>query len=152
MRFVAGRGAVAELLAGSAMAGLLAGSAMAKRMAALWQRAIGKTLPAGGAVEESGKRVRQQAPARQAICRKGCTIGKTLQARALQRRAIGKQARKEHPRQAGKEHPVLQANKKESGKTHSLKPALVMTALVRVTGARPRGSSQLLLCSLELLW
>ena len=44
------------------------------------------------------------------------------------------------------------ANKKESGKTHSLKPALVMTALVRVTGARPRGSSQLLLCSLELLW
>ena len=54
--------------------------------------------------------------------------------------------------QAGKEHPVLQANKKESGKAHSLKPALVMTALVRVTGARPRGSSQLLLCSLELLW
>ena len=33
---------------------------------------------------------------------------------------IGKQARKEPPRQAGKEHPVLQANKKESGKTHSL--------------------------------
>ena len=47
MRFVAGRGAVAELLAGSAMAGLLAGSAMAKRMAALWQRAIGKMLLAG---------------------------------------------------------------------------------------------------------
>ena len=117
-------------------------------------------LPAGGAVEESGKRARQQAPARQAICRKGCTIGKTLPAGALQRRAIGKQARKEPPLQArkepqlqaGKEHPVLQANKKESGKTHSLKPALVMTALVRVTGARPRGSSQLLLCSLELLW
>ena len=79
-------------------------------------------------------------------------IGKTLQAGALQRRAIGKQARKEPPRQAGKEHPVLQANKKESGKAHSLKPALVMAALVRVTGARPRGSSQLLLCSLELLW
>ena len=125
-------------------------------------------LLAGGAVEESGKRVRQQAPARQAICRKGCTIGKTLPAGALLRRAIGKQARKEPllqarkepPRQArkepqlqaGKEHPVLQANKKESGKTHSLKPALVMTALVRVTGARPRGSSQLLLCSWELLW
>ena len=35
MRFVAGRGAVAELLAVSAMA---------KRMAALWQRAIGKLL------------------------------------------------------------------------------------------------------------
>ena len=43
MRIVAGRGAVAELLAGSAMAGLLAGSAMAKRMAALWLRAIGKS-------------------------------------------------------------------------------------------------------------
>ena len=38
MRFVAGRDAVAELLAGSAMA---------KRMAALWQRAIGKMLLAG---------------------------------------------------------------------------------------------------------
>ena len=35
MRFVASRGAVAELLAGSAMA---------KRMAALWWRAIGKLL------------------------------------------------------------------------------------------------------------
>ena len=52
----------------------------------------------------------------------------------------------------GKSHPVLQANKKESGKAHSLQPALVMAALVRVTGARPQGSSQLLLCSLELLW
>ena len=152
MRFVAGRGAVAELLAGSAMAGLLARSAMAKRMAALWQRAIGKILLAGSAVEDRGKRVRQQAPARQAICRKGCTIGKTLPAGTLQRRAIGKQARKEPQLQAGKEYPALQANKKESGKAHSLKPALVMTALVRVTGARPRGSSQLLLCSLELLW
>ena len=102
MRFVAGRGAAAELLqAGNRRhrglpAGalqrraigkmLLAGSAMAKRMAALWQRAIGKTLQAG----------------------------------ALQRRAIGKQARKEPQLQAGKEHPALQANKKESGKTHSL--------------------------------
>ena len=89
-----------------------------------------------------------------------------LPAGTLQRRAIGKMllargaAAKSHREaskerallQAGKEHPVLQANKKESGKTHSLKPALVMTALVRVTGARPRGSSQLLLCFLELLW
>ena len=109
MRFVAGRGAVTEShredVAGrGAEAERMAGSAMAKRMAALWQR------------------------------------------------AIGKQAMKEPPRQAGKEHPALQANKKESGKAHSLKPALVMTALVRVTGARPRGSSQLLLCYLELLW
>ena len=109
-------------------------------------------LLAGGAMEDRGKRARQLAPARKAICRKGCTIGKTLQAGTLQRRAIGKQARKEPQLQAGKEHPALHANKKESGKAHSLKPALVMTALVRVTGARPRGSSQLLLCSLELLW
>ena len=35
MRFVAGRGAVAERMVGSAMA---------KRMAALWQRVIGKML------------------------------------------------------------------------------------------------------------
>ena len=41
MRFVAGRDAVAELLAGSAMA---------KRMAALLQRAIGKKLLAGRAI------------------------------------------------------------------------------------------------------
>ena len=40
MRFVAGRGAVAELLAESAME---------KRMAALWQRAIGKMLLARSA-------------------------------------------------------------------------------------------------------
>ena len=52
MRFVAGRGAVAELLAGSAMAGLLARSAMAKRMAALWQRAIRKMLLARDTVAE----------------------------------------------------------------------------------------------------
>ena len=70
MRFVAGRGAVTELL----------------QAGALQRRAIGKMLQAG----------------------------------ALQRRAIGKQARKEPQLQAGKEHPVLQANKKESGKTHSL--------------------------------
>ncbi|MDD5963211.1 MAG: hypothetical protein PUC92_04495 [bacterium] len=64
MRFVAGRGAMAKLLqagdrrhrglpAGALQRRaigkmLLAGSAMAKRMAALWQRAIGKTLPVRG--------------------------------------------------------------------------------------------------------
>ena len=47
MRFVAGRGAVMEShredVAGrGAEAERMAGSAMAKRMAALWQRAIGK--------------------------------------------------------------------------------------------------------------
>ena len=48
MRFVAGRGAVAERLQrGRAVAELMAGSDMAKRMAALWQRAIGKMLLAG---------------------------------------------------------------------------------------------------------
>ena len=51
---------------------------------------MAEILLAGGAVEESGKRVRQQAPARQAICRKGCTIGKMLLAGALWRRAFGK--------------------------------------------------------------
>ena len=67
---------------------------------------------------------------------RGAAVAEMLQAGALQRRAIGKQARKEpllparkepqlqarkEPQlQAGKEHPVLQANKKESGKTHSL--------------------------------
>ena len=129
-------------------------------------RRSGRDAAGRGAAEDRGKRARQQAPARQAICRKGCTIGKTLQAwalqrraigkmlqaGALQRRAIGKQARKEPQLQAGKEHPALQANKKESSKTHSLKPTLMIAALVRVTRARPRGSSQLPLCSLELLW
>ena len=43
MRFVAGLGAEAELLAESAME---------KRMAALWQRAIGKMLAGRGAVAE----------------------------------------------------------------------------------------------------
>ena len=61
MRFVAGRGAVAELLAVSAMA---------KRMAAPWRRAIGKLLLA-------------RAPWRSAI-------GKMFLARALQRSTIGK--------------------------------------------------------------
>ena len=45
MRFVAGRGAVAERMAGSAMA---------KRMAALWQRAIGKILLAGAPWQSIG--------------------------------------------------------------------------------------------------
>ena len=75
-------------------------------------------LPEGGTI---GKTLQAWALQRRAI-------GKMLQAGALQRRAIGKQAgkepqlqaRKKLPLQAGEEHPVLQANKKESGKTHSL--------------------------------
>ena len=48
MRFVAGRGCRARDAAGrGAAAELLAGSAMVKRMAALWRRAIGKMLLAG---------------------------------------------------------------------------------------------------------
>ena len=61
MRFVAGKGAVAEQMAGSAMA---------KRMAALWQRAIGKILLAGapwetmGAIEDRGRRRKPWAPSK----------------------------------------------------------------------------------------
>ena len=64
MRFVAGRGAVAgshlEDVAGrGAEAERMAGSAMAKRMAALWQRVIGKILLAGAPWQSSiGKQLR----------------------------------------------------------------------------------------------
>ena len=59
MRFVAGRGAVMEShredVAGrGAVAERMAGSAMAKRMAALWQRAIGKILLAGAPWQSIG--------------------------------------------------------------------------------------------------
>ena len=134
MRFVAGRGAVAKLLqAGDRRhRGLPAG--------ALQRRAIGKTLLAGA--------LHRRAIGKMLLA--GSAMAKRMA--ALWQRAIGKQARKEPPRQAGKEHPVLGKQKRERQNPLSLKPALVMTALVRVTGARPRGSSQLLLCSLELLW
>ena len=73
MRFVAGRGAVTEShledVAGrGAEAERMAGSAMAKRMAALWQRAIGKILLAGapwetmGAIEDRGRCGKPWAP------------------------------------------------------------------------------------------
>ena len=89
MRFVAGRGAVTEShredvagrgavteshledVAGrGAVAEQMAGSAMAKRMAALWQRAIGKILLAGapwetmGAIEDRGRRRKPWAPSK----------------------------------------------------------------------------------------
>ena len=79
MRFVAGRGAVAELLAGSAMA---------KRMAVLWQRAIGKLLLARGAVAERLQR--------------GGAMTELLLARALQRSSIGKKPLLERGDTAGK--------------------------------------------------
>ena len=79
MRFVAGRGAVAKLLqagdrrhrglpAGALQRRaigkmLLARSAMAKRIAALWQRAIGKTLLAGALQRRAiGKQARNEPP------------------------------------------------------------------------------------------
>ena len=95
MRFVAGRGAdkvccwqgrCGEAVAGrdpSAQRTAGRDAAVAEMLPARGA-AVAEILLAGGAVEESGKRARQQAPARQAICRKGCTIGKTLQAGALQ--------------------------------------------------------------------
>ena len=73
MRFVAGRGAVAELLAVSAMA---------KRMAAPWRRAIGKLLLAGAPWQS----VCREAALWRSICWPGVpwrkTIGKLLLARA----------------------------------------------------------------------
>ena len=79
MRFVAGRGAVAELLAESAMD---------KRMAALWQRVIGKMLlaraPWRGAVAERLQRGGVVAEMLAAAWR--IAIGKKL----LPGRAIGK--------------------------------------------------------------
>ena len=79
MRFVAGRGAVAELLAVSAMA---------KRMAAPWRQTIGKLLPARGAVAEL---LAVSAMAKRMAALWWRAIGKLLLARALQRSTIGKQ-------------------------------------------------------------
>ncbi len=147
---------------------LLAGSAMAKRMAALWQRAIGKSCWQGrlGRVAGRGRRGREWEAGTATSSGKASNLPEGMHHRedAAGRGAAAKhhrEAGKERARAAGKErapaasreeHPALQANKKESGKTHSLKPTLMIAALVRVTGARPRGSSQLPLCSLELLW
>ena len=74
---------------------------------------------------------------------------------ALQRRAIGKQARKEPllqarkepPRQAGKEHPVLGKQKRERQNPLSLKPALVMP-LSRVLQELARGGLHNYYCAL----
>ena len=69
MRFVAGQGAVAELLARGAVAELLAVSAMTKRMAVPWWRAIGKLSLARGAASEHH---REAATAgNESHCRKG---------------------------------------------------------------------------------
>ena len=142
MRFVAGRGTVAELLARSAAVAemlpagalqrraigkmLLARSAIAKRIAALWQRAIGKSCRQGhrGGVAGRGCRGREweagtaTSSGKASNLPEGSTIGKTLPARgaavagALQRSTIGKQARKEPPRQAGKEPPRAASEQK----------------------------------------
>ena len=61
MRFVAGRGAVAEhLVRGAAVAerhreNVAGQGAVAKRLAALWRIAIGKMLPAGRCAKEKDR-------------------------------------------------------------------------------------------------
>ena len=73
MRFVAGRGTVAELLAGSAMA---------KRMAVLWQRAIGKMLLARGTVADSHREAFAGQGAAAEHHREAATAGKVRRATA----------------------------------------------------------------------
>ena len=63
----AGWGAVAEMLAGSAMA---------KRMAALWWRAIGKLLPARGTVADSHREAFAGQGAAAELHREAATAGK----------------------------------------------------------------------------
>ena len=154
IRFVAGRGAVAKLLqagdrrhrglpAGALQRRaigkmLLAGSAMAKRMAALWQRAIGKSCWPGhlGRVAGRGRRGRPweagtaTSTSKESNLPQRSSIGKMLPAGAPQRRAIGKQARKEPqlharkepPLQAGKEPPRAGQTKKRAAKPTLLSP------------------------------
>ena len=122
----AGQGAVAQLLAGALRQSCWQGVPWRRGWRHCGREPSGRRCQQGRCSEEPSGSKQGKSPC--------CRQGKSPRGRQ------------------GKSHPVLQANKKESGKTHSLKPALVMTALVRVTGARPRGSSQLLLCSLELLW
>ena len=73
MRFVAGRGAAAELMAGSAMA---------KRMAALWQRAIGKLSLARGTVADSHREAFAGQGAAAEHHREAATAGKVRRATA----------------------------------------------------------------------
>ena len=89
MRFVAGRGAVAELLAVSAMA---------KRMAAPWRRAIGKLLLARGAAAEHHREAATAGKEGRATAGKGryCWKGEPLLERIT---TAGKEShcRKEEP-------------------------------------------------------
>ena len=143
---VAGRGAVAKLLqAGDRrhrglLAGalqrraigkmLLAGSAMAKRMAALWQRAIGKSCWQGrlgrvasrGAMEDRGKRARQLAPARKATCRKGAPSGRRCwQGRCSEEPSGSRQGNSPSCRH-GKSTPRCKRTKKRAAKPTLLSP------------------------------
>ncbi len=90
--------------------------------------------------EEDGSTVaeshREDAAGRDAAAKSHREVGKEIAPVASRERA---------PRAAGEQ-------KRERQNPLSLKPTLMIAALVRVTGARPRGSSQLPLCSLELLW
>ena len=58
------------------MAGLLAGSAMAKRMAALWQRAIGKMLLTEGAAV--AKKLLAGAPGAKYLIQQSCHVQKAF--------------------------------------------------------------------------
>ena len=105
MRFVAGQGAVAEQLPVGTVAELLT----CRDTSADWQRRgrepSGRAAGRGAAVAEMllawGRRRRPwkagtaTSSGKASNLPEGSTIGKTLQAGALQRRAIGKQARKE---------------------------------------------------------
>ena len=88
---VPGRGAVAELMAGlGAVAELLAESAMEKRMAALWQRAIGKMLAGRGTVGSCWKGRRGRAAGRGAVAELMAGSAMAKRIAALWQRAIWK--------------------------------------------------------------
>ena len=109
MRFVAGRGAVAELLAESAMD---------KRMAALWQRVIGKMLLARAPWRGAGAERLQRggAVAEMLAAAWRIAIGKKL----LPGRAIGKKllagAPLLHHREAATGREVARHHREEIGK------------------------------------
>ena len=139
----------------SAAAELLAGSAMAKRMAALWQRAIGKSCWQGrlGRVAGRGCRGREWKAGTATSTGKASNLPEGMHHRedAAGRGAAAKshrEASKERALlQAGKEHPVLGKQKRERQNPLSLKPALVMP-LSRVLQELARGGLHNCYCAL----
>ena len=136
MRFVAGRGAEAELLlTGNRRHRGLPPGAPWKRVGSghgnklrQGKQSAGRDAPSGRCCwqgcrsgRDTAGRGRRRRPwkagtatstSKESNLPEGSTIGKTLPAGALQRRAIGKQARKEPPRQAGKEPPRAASEQK----------------------------------------